>query len=184
MRAKTEDAILQSVISKRYLSVSMSSVRCGLVVEVVGGDARWPVLSFEVAFWSFHFHRTKLQLAALRYRYFTILARASHQSRVLNESGQLLTYKSTLNWKACARVRHSCLPYTTMKELPFREADASVYVESRRCSPELSRVYPLGQQNMDLARRTRGCPLRKLMKTNGRSFKLRFGMRGLVEALS
>ena len=53
-----------------------------------------PVLSFEVAFWRFHFHETRLQLAA---KLFTILARASHQSRVLNESRQLLTYESTLD---------------------------------------------------------------------------------------
>lgn len=59
----------------------------------MGGNARWPVLSFEVAFWYLHFHRTRLQLAAKR---FTILARASHQSRVLNESRQLLTCKKHL----------------------------------------------------------------------------------------
>jgi hypothetical protein len=33
MRAKTEDAILQSVISKRYLGVNMSGVLYRLVVE-------------------------------------------------------------------------------------------------------------------------------------------------------
>ena len=95
MRAKTEDAILQSVISKRYLGVNMSDALCRLGEwGYKGGGWECTLLSFLLRCFDGFTFTTGLQLVE---KSFTILARASHQSRVLNESHRLLTYESTLD---------------------------------------------------------------------------------------
>jgi hypothetical protein len=121
----------------------------------VGGNARWPVLSFEVAFWCFH-------------------ASQSWQGQVTNlvfSTSLVSCWPIKARWKALSNGEAFLFTLHHNEGITFQRNGCMRRIEKvqPRASPSDNRIWDRREKHEE-------CPLRKLIETNGRSFKLRFGI--------